>query len=346
MSSNPMAMHPRTCSNADCNQASDGKCVEGYEIEECPHVGQISIDDIPEADEPDTKLAQPEPTITLASGEALDRDKASIQQRRRVSRSIGLIGPNDSGKTSLIAGVYDLLQEGPVSGAAFAGSSTLIGFEMVCHLARAISRRTVPHTERTSRGADATFFHLDLYHEDAGITSLFIGDRSGEDYLAATDQISQADQFFEIRRADCITLLVNGTQLADSGQRHEIRAATPQIVDALVEARAIRAGCRLAIVLTKKDSVVASPHADRVQKDFDGLVKSITESHTAYLGEVKSFAVAASPKDCDKVARGEGVGDLLLFWLHASPPAVAVGNEARPRFERMIDLLTDKGTGN
>lgn len=341
-----MAMHPRTCSNADCNQASDGKCVEGYEIEECPHVEQISIDDIPETVEPDTILAQPEPTITLASGEALDRDKASILQRRRVSRSIGLIGPNDSGKTSLIAGVYDLLQEGPVSGAAFAGSSTLIGFEMVCHLARAISRRTVPHTERTSRGADATFFHLDLHQKDVGLTSLFIGDRSGEDYLAATDQISQADQFFEIRRADCITLLVNGSQLADPGQRHEVRAATPQIVDALVEARAIRAGCRLAIVLTKKDSVVASLYADRVQNDFDGLVKSITESHAAYLGEVKSFTVAASPKDCDQVARGEGVGDLVLFWLHASPPAVALSNDARPSFERMIDLLTDKGTWN
>jgi hypothetical protein len=334
------------CSNADCNLVSDRKCVEGYEIGECPHTSQISIDDIPEADEPDTVVAQPESTIALASGEALDRDNASILQRRRVSRSIGLIGPNDSGKTSLIAGVYDLLQDGPVLGAAFAGSSTLIGFEKVCHLARAVSRRTIPHTERTSRGADATFFHLDLHQEEVGLTSLFIADRSGEDYLSATDQISQADQFFEIRRADCITLLVNGAQLADSALRHEVRAVTPQIIDALVEARAIRAGCRLAIVLTKKDSVVASPHADRVQRDFDGLVKSISESHASYLGDVKPFVVAASPKDCEKVTRGEGVGDLLLFWLRSSPPLAVSENGTRLGFERMIDLLTDKGTRN
>jgi hypothetical protein len=341
-----MLAETMTCSNADCNLASDGKCVEGYEINECPHVGKISIDDIPEAEEQGAVVAQPEPTIALASGEALDRDKASILQLRRVSRSIGLIGANDSGKTSLIAGVYDLLQEGPVLSAAFAGSSTLIGLEKVCHLARAVSKRTVPHTERTSRGADATFFHLDLYQEDVGLTSLFISDRSGEDYLAATDQISQADQFFEIRRADCITLLVNGAQMAESELRHEVRAATPQIVDALVEACAIRAGCRLAIVLTKKDSVVASPHADRVQKDFDELVRAIIESHGAYLGEVKPFVVAASPKNCDQVTRGEGLGDLLLFWLQASPPAVELCNGTRPAFERMIDLLTDKGTGN
>lgn len=345
MSTNPPPTQSLTCSNPECNLASDRKCLEGYEIDECPHAGRLSIDDIEEAEEPDAILVQPEPTISLASGEALDRDKASVLQRRRVSRSIGLIGPNDSGKTSLIAGVYDLLQEGPVLGAAFAGSSTLIGFEMVCHFARAVSMRSVPHTERTSRGADATFFHLDLHQADVGLTSLFIGDRSGEDYLAATDQISQADQFFEIRRADCITLLVNGSQLANPGQRHEVRSATPHIVDALVEARAIRAGCRLAIVMTKKDSVVASLHADRVQKDFDGLVASITGAHAAYLGEVKSFVVAASPKNCDQVARGEGVGELLLFWLNANPPAVLLGDVARPRFERMMDLLTDNGVG-
>ena len=341
-----MATQQLSCSNPDCNFASDGKCVEGYENDECPHVGRISIDDISEVEEPEDTVVHLEPTIALASGETLDRDRASTLQRRRVSRSIGLIGPNDSGKTSLIAGVYDLLQEGPVSGVTFAGSSTLIGFEKVCHLARAVSKRTIPHTERTSRGADATFFHLDLHQESVGLTSLFISDRSGEDYLAATDQISQADQFFEIRRADCITLLVNGAQLADSETRHEVRAATPQIVEALVEAGSIRTGCRLAIVLTKKDSVVASQHAERVQRDFDGLVKSISQSYDLSLGEVRPFVIAASPKDCAQVARGEGVGDLLLFWLQANPPTIALKNPASAPFERMIDLLTDEGISN
>lgn len=339
-----MATQQLTCNNADCDFASDGKCVEGYEIEECPHAAGLSLEDIPEAEESDVPLTPVEPTIALASGEALDRDNASNLQRRNVSRSIGLIGPNDSGKTSLIAGVYDLLQEGLLPGAAFAGSSTLIGFEKVCHLARVVSRRAIPHTERTSRGADATFFHLDLHQENIGLTSVFISDRSGEDYLAVNDQVSQADQFFEVRRADCITLLINGAQLADPRQRHEVKAATPQIVYALVEARAIRKDCRLAIVLTKKDSVVISQYPDRVQKDFDELVDSIIKTHAAHLGEVKSFVIAASPKDCDKVARGEGVADLVLYWLRPNNPAVAMGDGAPIGFERMIDLLTNTGT--
>lgn len=336
-----MANEQLACSNAECSFAIDGKCVEGYEIEDCPHSDSLTLDDIPEAEEPNLASSPPEPTILLASGEALDREKTSLLQRRNVSRSIGLIGPNDSGKTSLISGVYDLLQEGPVSGAAFAGSSTLIGFEKVCHLARVVSLRAAPHTERTSRGADATFFHIDLHQEGVGLTSLFISDRSGEDYLAVTDQISLADQFFELRRADCITLLVNGAQLADPKTRHEVKAATPHIVEALVEAFAIRSGSRLAIVLTKKDSVVASQRPERVQKDFDELVETIVRDHSEYLGEVKSFVVAASPQDCEHVKRGEGIADLLLYWLKFNAPVTAIASSEDCSFERMIDLLSE-----
>lgn len=340
-----MASQPQTCANEACNLATDGKCVEGYEIAECPHVGQISIDDVAEPDETETLPPPPVLTLALASGEALQRWDASKLQGRRLSRSIGLIGPHDSGKTSLIAGIYDLLQEGPISGISFAGSWSLIGFERICHLARAASKRIEPHTPRTSVGADATFFHLDLNHGDAGIVSLFVGDRSGEDYLGANDAIALADEFFELRRANCITLLVNGSHLVDQTLRHEVKTVTPQIIDALVEAGAIRAGSRMAVVLTKKDTVLASPQAERVTQDFEGVVAAICQSHGGHLGEVKPFVVAASPKDCDNVKRGDGLGELLHFWLQASTPHPALAPVPPVQFERMIDRLTGTGSG-
>lgn len=336
-----MATQQLACNNADCRLASDGKCVEGYELDECPHAEGLSLKDIPDVDEVDSPPTPIETAIALASGEALDRESASDLQRRSLSRSIGLIGPNDAGKTSLIAGVYDLLQTESIPGVMFAGSATLIGFEKVCHLARVVSQIAVPHTERTSRGAEASFFHLDLHQKDLGLTSLFISDRSGEDYLAANDQISQAGQFFEIRRADCITLLVNGAQLADSKTRHEVKASTPQLVDALVEGGAIREGCRLAIVLTKKDAIVTSPHRERVERDFAELVEAVSRDHATSLGEVRSFIVAASPKDSEHVARGEGVPELLLYWLLPNTAVTLADDGTCPPFERMIDLLTD-----
>lgn len=279
------------------------------------------------------------PTVlNLSLGDALDREDASLLQCRRISRTIGIIGPNDAGKTSLVAGVYDLLQGGPVAGVGFAGSSTLIGFEKICHDARAASRRDAPHTERTSAGAEATFFHLDLRPTGGEVMSLFIGDRSGEDYLAAADDLARAGDFFEIRRADVVTLLVNGEHMVSSEHRHEAKSATPQIVDALVEARALRRGSHLAIVLTKEDCVLASANADRAHREFEELVEAVRDNHVGYLGEVGSFIVAASPRDVTLVKRGEGVDQLLSFWLAAAPAPRAVLRQ-KSESSRMIDLL-------
>lgn len=336
-----MTSDARTCTNGDCNFAVDGKCVEGYDVEECPHVLKISVTEIEEAEEPEAPRNQPAEMINLSLGEALDRASASSLQRCRISRAVGIIGPNDAGKTSLIASVYDLLQEGPISEVGFAGSSTLIGFEKICHDARAASRREAPHMERTSAGADATFFHIDLRPSGGEVVSLFIGDRSGEDYLAAADDLSRAQGFFELRRADVVTLLVNGEQLASSEYRHEVKAMTPQIVDALVEAGSFRRGCRLAVVLTKNDTVLSSPHADRVGREFAAMVATIAQNHGDYLGDIDRFVVAASPQDSTKVKRGEGVDQLLLFWLRAAPSPVPIQLTASDS-SRMIDLLDSR----
>ncbi|MFC5736034.1 TRAFAC clade GTPase domain-containing protein [Sinirhodobacter huangdaonensis] len=335
-----MASKPTGCSNEECKVAVDGKCVEGLPLDECPHATRLSVEDIEDIEEVEEKaVSATQPAVlNLSLGDALDREDASALQCRRVSRTIGIIGPNDAGKTSLVAGVYDLLQGGPVAGVGFAGSSTLIGFEKICHDARAASRRDAPHTERTSAGAEATFFHLDLRPSEGEVVSLFIGDRSGEDYLAAADDLARAGDLFEIRRADVVTLLVNGEHLVSSEHRHEAKAATPQIVDALVEARSLRPGCHLAIVLTKKDSVLASAHVDRAHRDFDELVESVRLKHGGYLGEIGSFIIAASPKESTQVKRGEGVDRLLLYWLEAVPAPSAVPRR-KSESGRMIDLL-------
>lgn len=336
-----MASQPRSCGNEDCRFSVDGKCVEAYPLDECPHMLRISMEDIQEVETP-PNAREAIKVMALSLGEPLNRAQASSLQRRCLSQAISIIGPNNAGKTSLVASIYDLLQEGPIANVGFAGSSTLIGFEKVCHDARAACRRGVPHTERTSAGADVVFFHLDLRHSDGDVVSLFVSDRSGEDYLASADDLTRADEFFELRRADVVTLLVNGEHLTLSEYRHEAKIATPHIVDALVEARALRRGCRVAVVLTKQDSVLASPHADRAQREFDAIVDGIIKVHGQYLGEIDRFVVAASPMDSTNVKRGAGVDRVLLSWLSAAPPPFSISPIAS-RSTRMIDLL-DSGS--
>ena len=333
-----MELHSKTCTNEACSLALDGKCVEGYPLDECPHVSPISLDDIQEPDDSEDVKVDEVRVINLSLGEALDGRAASALQRQRLSRTVGIVGPNEAGKTSLVASVYDLLQEGKIGDFGFAGSSTLIGFEKICHDARVSSRRGKPHTERTSAGADVTFFHLDLCSRAGEIVSLFIGDRSGEDYLAAADDLANAEAFYELRRADVVTVLVNGEHLVSSEQRHEAVAATQQIVEALVEASAFRKGCCLAIVLTKEDIVVASKDSARVDRDFQALLDAIKERHSSHFGRIEQFIVAASPQDSTKVKRGNGVDQLSRFWLEASilPNPIP---RSMPQSSRMIDLL-------
>ncbi|MDY1032143.1 TRAFAC clade GTPase domain-containing protein [Stenotrophomonas sp. CFBP8980] len=332
-----MAAESIRCANADCNFEADGRCVEGFALDECPHVSALDIETIEEAGETDVRREEVK-TLPLSLGEALARCDASTLQRQRSSCAIGIVAPNEAGKTSLIASVYDLLQGGAIDGIGFAGSSTLIGFEKVCHSARTSSRRDMPHMERTSAGADATFFHLDLLSTQGELVSLFIADRSGEDYLAVADDLGRSASLFELRRADTLTMLVNGEHLVSSAYRHETKAITSQIVGALVEAGAVRRGCRLAVVLTKQDVVLNSPNAGRVGADFGEVVDGIVEDHGAYFGEIERFVIAASPRNIADVQRGHGMDKLLHFWLCAglSPlPATQVRNSST----RLMDLL-------
>ncbi|MGD9713671.1 MAG: hypothetical protein AB7V46_16650, partial [Thermomicrobiales bacterium] len=72
-----MASQPTGCSNEECKVAIDGKCVEGYALDECPHAKGLSVNDIEEVEE---EIASPSmPTvINLSLGDALDREDASV----------------------------------------------------------------------------------------------------------------------------------------------------------------------------------------------------------------------------------------------------------------------------
>lgn len=326
-----------TCANPECPVAEDGKCLEGYATAECPHYGGHSVEELAEAVEIEVEGDEASPPIHLHAGRSLDRSEASRLQRTRRSRTVAILGPNNSGKTSLISGVYDLFQEGPIGEYLFAGSATFPEFEKICHDARAASRRETPYTPRTIVGADAKFFHFDVGAHDE-ITSVFIADRSGEDYLAMADSLSQADGYFELRRADTIVVLVNGEDLVSNRLRHEVKAITPQLVDALAEAGAIRPGQRMAIALTKYDAVLASEHADRARSEFAGIVDDLTTRHVDRLHAIQPFYLAASPKDGSMVRRGEGIPELLDYWM-LSAPQEQVEHAPRAVPARFIDSV-------
>lgn len=328
------------CANRECRIAQGGKCIEGHDdLAKCPYYGREpeEIDDEQHDDAQD--VADAFDGVHLPDALPLESGRADNVLAMLPSRMIGVIGVHDSGKTSVIAGLFDLFQMGPVSDVTFAGSSTLHGLEIICHNARVASERDEPHSERTKRG-DVRFYHIDLRRGSA-LQSLLIADRSGEEYEEVADIAANATGMFELRRADVITVLVDGRRLASLSDRADVMGAIPLIIQGMVENGAFVRKPNLAIVLTKDDTVQASPRKDRVEQDFRAIVDGVRDAFADHFGEFGSFVTSASPKNTN-VVRGAGLGEMLDFWMKEG--AEPKGVRLRYRSGRMFDDLAAEET--
>lgn len=312
--SNPIVQ----CSNPDCRVADTNKCVEGLSTSECQNFGKEPLlIDSDDSDSPDADV------VALTPASRLSLDQAALVLRRDEGRVIAIVGPHDAGKTSLIAGLYDQLQVGPIASSYFNGSQTLHALEMSCHDARAASERNVPHINRTPLG-EVEFFHIGLTDMPSGERiTLLIGDRAGEDYKSAADDVQIVASFDEIQRADTLTFLVDGQRLTQNVTRHQVRSELLRVVQALVDGGGTSLRQRVAVVLTKLDEVRTSPNADRALSDFASDVSKLCQLFGSRFSSIVPFHVAASPKHV-AVPRGEGLRELLQHWI--LPTSIAEGD--------------------
>lgn len=315
------------CTNPDCRVADTGACVEGFAVDACPRYQPHAIEErsggaVTQVDRVESHAE----AVGLAVADALTVEQASALLCASQSRVIAILGPLNSGKTTLIASLYDLFQEAPVEDMEFSRSRTLHAFERACHDARSASRRDEPDMDRTPRGG-VRFYHLEVGRGLAGHrVALIIGDRSGEEYGDVADDASTARQLSEVVRADSLTVLVDGERLLDVGARHNVRSDVVFMLQAIHDGDALRSGARLAVVLTKLDAVNEATCSERVNSDFDNLVDHIRGRFGQVLSAIRPFRIAASPKT-GALTRGTGVPELLAFWLQ---PAVRPLQPRRP----------------
>ena len=321
------------CSNPDCRVAETDRCVEGLEFDACPYygrkAGESSEISIPEEEDEGE-------SISLPSGNTLSPTEASGILRQGPARVIAVIGPINSGKTSLIASLYDQFQEGGIEQVEFSCSQTLQAFEHTCHDARAMSRRGTPHTNRTPLG-EVSFYHLEVIGGPAGEkVALLLGDRSGEEYEAVADDVSVVASFCEVSRSDSLTILVDGERLL-GGERHNLHSNIIMMLQALRDGCGLPKDARLALVLTKLDAVNGVPESTIALRAFQRLFEDVQRLFSDVLKTIESFHVAASPKS-NALPRGTGVGALLSFWIETPISPVSVKLQ-RPNYARAFARL-------
>src|SRR5262245_32414621 len=105
------------CANADCRVLETGRCVEGHDLGVCPYYGRKAENAGANVDSKEAEPARTSVQLPLAG--TLTRSQAAGVLRASDTRVVAVIGPTDSGKTSLIASVYELFQTGPVGDLRF-----------------------------------------------------------------------------------------------------------------------------------------------------------------------------------------------------------------------------------
>ena len=320
------------CGNPDCKVGQDGKCVEGLELDKCPHYGKPRQ---PKAAA--GTVADENHGMLLPSGDLLTVGDANGVLRRGGSRVLAIVGPKEAGKTTLIASIFELFLRGGIGPYRFSSSKTLYAFERACHPSRAVSQNVVPKTERTLL-TDVHFYHLATRKDGAPVVDMLLSDRNGEDYRASTDDPSTASDFAEIARADTITFLVDGSQLLGLTTRSSIASEVVAIAQALIDGEAIIGRPRVAIVLTKVDCIKRSRDHERTMRDFRNLVSRFESLYGEAFREIKSFEIAACPADTS-LSLGHGVPELLNYWQMESPEPIRPAQLYASRSTRFMHLL-------
>lgn len=252
--------------------------------------------------------------IQLASGEALSVPDVDELLRSQPARLVALVGDRGSGKTTLIAAIYDCFLRGAFAGFHFAGSRSLVALERESHLARVESGRLSPDTLRTSRSEGLRFFHLAVVAADSRRhENLLLSDRAGEVYKEARGNSEVAADLLEVSKADVVCLLLDGARLIDPVERTGVLHGVRQTIRAFTDADVIVRGGKVQVILTKLDVVQRSDqHAEartRLSLEQQALVGEYRERLRLSFWEVAA-------RDPDGVLpAAHRVDGLFVDWL-------------------------------
>jgi hypothetical protein len=333
----------KRCKQEGCPYNSGGACLEGFANQTpplCPNLIDPSAS-LP-AESIAVQISEPSKRIRLASGRAFSVAEASKITLAVPTTFVVLAGAVSSGKTTLIAELFERYLKSDFAGTMFCGSETLLGFEERCHLSRIESGQDEPDTERTKRAAEDVFLHLALsMKSDSTVQHLLLYDISGELYEAAAQASSAIDENPVIARSDFFLLLLDGKKLAKAAERHKVENDAAVLLRACIEKGVLGKRSRVAAVFTKQDAIQDLPEKASVEAFQNALFKRLHERHSNQLAELRSFHIAARRKN-KLVPEALGLDEIVQWWVSVqrTVPTFRLPSDARNTLRREIDRFT------
>lgn len=272
-------------------------------------------------------------TLAYGRGEALSDLEALDVTARFPTTVVVFAGAVGSGKTTIMAALYERFGRGPIAGQLFAGSQTLPGFERRCHGGRSASGHHHAHTPHTSLDA-VPWLHLRLRPVElqAPARDLLLGDFYGERFDRLIAGTSMPSKMPFLTRADHICVTLDGARLADEVSRAGERQHALDLVAAVMASGQHVPGV-VSLVVTKWDMV------RRVGAEAQGAVDDLTEELVALCaetaqGSVVPVTLTAARSTISALPLGHGLEELVALWLarptsqlsHPPPPTRLEGN--------------------
>jgi len=283
--------------------------------------------------------------IDMPLGEALSmRDTYSVIAKER-TKLIIVVGPSESGKTTLETSLYQMFLDGQLNNYYFAGSKTLQGYEERAFYTRISSGRTKPDTPRTSNGIQEQFLHLRIYDtETEEYCNLLFADIAGEDYencIANTKEMKKRFPYF--KNADFFVAILDGAQMGNKAKQHSIPENLKQLFRTIVDADLCKKESVLQIVTSKYDIMDSE---DDNSKDILSYLRRtearLKQYFQQYFTAVEFVNTAAMPKVKGKYQCGFGVDTLLNTWCHKNTIPLKVEVNKKEVFDSEFNKLSYK----
>lgn len=289
------------------------------------HVDRTKCPDLTVRAEKSALLAEtPDEVLLPWSGSAMGLGDLGFVAGRGRPLVMGIIGPQNAGKTTLLAAWYLLLGRGAAAlgGREFAGSYSLDGWEAIAGALRwspGQSPSFPPHT--TSRSGRAPgLLHLS-FAEAGRFADYLFADAPGEWFQrwAINRDSNDSDGARWISdRADAFLLIADREALSS-----ENRGSARNDLQLLARRVSVERGTRpVALVWTKADLEVEP-----------AIEQSVRQAVLAVTPDAEEFSVSVVSEASDETEVGMGFADLLLWFLNVRRARVKLSPSSEPRTE-------------
>jgi hypothetical protein len=259
-------------------------------------------------------------TIKFKEGEFLSPSEGGDVVRASPTSIVAIAGMARSGKTTLVAGLYELFHKGPFADYLFAWCHTLPGFERRCHLARLCSERESPEMERTLYSEIHELLHLRLADASNGTRhDILFSDIYGEAFRLASDSAEECQKIKIFKRADHVAILVDGKKAVIKKERQGAFTEADSLLRQCLDSGMLGQTSNVQVIVTKWDKIVG-----RGEEFTEEKLKWLSDRHRRRLATLTTHKTALRSKGT--IRAGFGMKELLKKWTviqnrYSAPPA-------------------------